>query len=108
MNRRGFMGAILAASVAPFVVKAGSLMAVRVPESAIILDIRAEYLRQCNERMILVHEMIIYGALERADLTERRFAELNAKIQPMQLKAQSDRRIAMLNAKILLPEYFRI
>lgn len=54
MNRRGFMGAILAAGVAPFVVKAGSLMAVRVPENAIILDIRAEYLRQCNERMILV------------------------------------------------------
>lgn len=64
MNRRGFMGAILAASVAPFVVKAGSLMAVRVPESATILDIRAEYLRQYNERMILVREMVIYGALK--------------------------------------------
>lgn len=84
MNRRGFMGAILAASVAPFVVKAGSLMAVRVPENAIILDIRAEYLRQCNERMILVHEMIIYDALKGSIQRVRYIPHIRGKVDILQ------------------------
>lgn len=37
MNRRGFLSSILAAGVAPFVVRAESLMAVRVPASGLIV-----------------------------------------------------------------------
>jgi hypothetical protein len=38
MNRRGFLQGILASGVAPFIVKAESLMAIRVPFKGFILD----------------------------------------------------------------------
>lgn len=43
ITRRGFLGAILAAGTAPFVVRAGSLMAVRASE-LIVPDVRTEWL----------------------------------------------------------------
>lgn len=42
-TRRGFLQGILAAGVAPFVVKAGSLMATRVPETTLILPYQEEF-----------------------------------------------------------------
>ncbi len=81
-TRRGFMQSILALGVAPFVVKAGSLMATRVPESGLMLDgeigmidrfrfietplyedgIPDEMARQLGARMALVTDMVMYGA----------------------------------------------
>lgn len=80
ISRRGFLGAILAAGVAPFVVRAESLMAVRVPPAGIIVpdfisvdkhvvvdgddDIPEELARQIRERMELTRLMIIAGVWE--------------------------------------------
>jgi len=85
ISRRGFLGAILTTGVAPFVVKAESLMAVRVPSVALIVpdsirgdmavraggdalidsDISAEMMRQIGESMALTRLMIAAGVWER-------------------------------------------
>lgn len=77
MNRRGFLGTILAAGAAPYVAKAGVLMPVRKPivgtiPLASIAAIRIELLRHVVQpdafeafeaRMQLTREMIAYGLL---------------------------------------------
>ena len=80
MNRRGFLGSILAAGVAPFICRAESLMACRVPLVGLILpepfkihegnveifdeeDIPVEMVRQLGERMALQQSMIRFGLL---------------------------------------------
>lgn len=96
ISRRGFLGAILAAGTAPFVVRAGSLMAVRVPETGIVViddedelddfyqgfwsppekdpfdqrgdDMPVEMCRQIGERMKLVQIMIAGGVLHGSEV----------------------------------------
>lgn len=74
MNRRGFLGAILAAGVAPAVVRAASLMPVRVLESDLVLPLPFCYggepvFRQVLRRM---------GDLERYEYAEFQAATIRA------------------------------
>lgn len=90
MNRRGFLGSIFAAGIAPAIVRVGSLMAVRpvavevtgVGILATIEQIKMQILANATpielligERMRLTRELIAYGALT----TEDRIVTPNAK-----------------------------
>ncbi len=87
MNRRGFLQSILAAGVAPAVVGSGILMPVRkiiaprLPEPEWVgIDFAGPYgviyplvdeipewmVVQAGERIALIREMVIFGALSRA------------------------------------------
>ena len=77
MNRRGFLGAMLAACAAPAIVRADSLMRI-IPMDAPVVgltsgmvmmqeafgaDIQEMVEQQLGERMQLVREMVLYGSL---------------------------------------------
>ena len=77
MNRRGFLGAMLAACAAPAIVRADSLMriipmdvpVIEVPSGMVMMqeacgeDIPEWMAQQLGERVQLVREMVLYGSL---------------------------------------------
>lgn len=72
MNRRGFLGAMLAACAAPAIVRAGSLMRINpaiVPDDRVVIitqygtDIGHMVEEALGERMQLIREMIAYEVL---------------------------------------------
>jgi hypothetical protein len=84
MNRRGFIGVILAASAAPAIVRAESLMALLVPKRGIVLthptgilafvDLEGKIPAQVGERVALVLPDGVYffgGALVSRDPMHR-------------------------------------
>lgn len=67
MDRRGFLGAILAAGVAPAIVRASSLMSVRgllVPTHLDSFDAFAQAMLEpiIDQHLQALEDMIIYGA----------------------------------------------
>ena len=68
ITRRGFLGAILAAGVAPAVVKAGNLMPVR-PVGGLILP--GDEIFRCTERYAIGHVDPAYFARSMLETKER-------------------------------------